>query len=94
MMAWHRSEPFCAYVQRRRAQRVAWLAECYAHATTEHSRRLADRLALAWRLPPMGSMLGEIASHKPNLSEAKGKGGIPVSVRQRRMGDTLLSEAR
>ena len=50
MIAWTRQERFCAYVERRRAQRQAWIQNLRSNAQNEHSRKLADKLAKAWRI--------------------------------------------
>ena len=44
------SEPFCAYVRRRKLKRRAMLAVLYQNAKDETGRHLADRLAKAWNI--------------------------------------------
>ena len=50
MIAWDRQEPFCNYAHRRRQQRLQWIATLRSNAANEHSARLADKLAKAWRI--------------------------------------------
>lgn len=51
MIAWTRQERFCAYVERRQAQRQAWIADLRHNAANPHSMKMADKLAKAWRIP-------------------------------------------
>lgn len=50
MIAWQRNQTFCEYIRRRRARRRTMLATLYANAANDHSTKLVDRLAKAWRI--------------------------------------------
>ena len=51
MIAWPQGrETFCHYVEGRQARRREMIATLRSNAQNEHSRKLADKLAKAWRI--------------------------------------------